>query len=349
MAPSHVKITETGFRAGIGFMLAVAVSLALGRVYIRAKLNSKIHVDDGLFLLAVIFLIAGTVMTYLDIPYIYLQQNVQAGVEAPPPDFIQQLLKSVKIQDAAVVLLSGTVFAVKLCFMALFRGLIRRLKKLELWWWFVLAIVVPSSAILVCSNFISCSYFDERILVKCVTPGALKRQNATLKAVTILDILSDAFIITIPIALLWRVKIDLRRKFGLGAMLCLSVFTIVIAIVRISGGNTADGQVDSSWVIFWLQMEAAVAVMVASIAAYRALFIFERSHKQESPPYTSSRFRTRRNRTKGSKEARASISLPSIPAPTLTGMRTKIHHTPYDEERLMRTSDEFQKSARDPF
>ncbi|KAL8785605.1 MAG: hypothetical protein Q9213_003259 [Squamulea squamosa] len=177
----HVKITENGFKVcfvlvsdwrlvadscqvGIGFMLAVAVSLAVGRVIIRAKLNRKVYVDDGFFMLAVVTLIAGTVMTYLDIPYIYLQQNVEAGTQPPPADFVQQLIRSVKIQDSAVVLLNVTIFAVKLAFLAFFRGLIRRLKKLEMWWWCVLAIVIPSSIILLCSNFISCAYFDERIL-----------------------------------------------------------------------------------------------------------------------------------------------------------------------------------------
>ena len=151
---------------GIGFMLAVALSLALGRIFIRAKLNRKIYVDDGFFFLAVVTLIAGTIMTYLDIPYIYLQQNVGAGTQAPPPDFTQQLIKSVKIQYSAAVLLSATIFAVKLAFLAFFRGLIRRLKKLEIWWWCVLAIVIPSSIILICSIFITCAYFDERILGK---------------------------------------------------------------------------------------------------------------------------------------------------------------------------------------
>ncbi|KAL8727524.1 MAG: hypothetical protein Q9166_005995 [cf. Caloplaca sp. 2 TL-2023] len=166
MAKSHIKITEDGFKVGIGFMLAVAVSLAIGRIYIRASLSDRIYVDDGFFCLGVVTLIAGTVMTYLDIRYIYLQQNVGAGIQAPPADFVQQLIRSVKIQDSAVVLLSATVFAVKLAFLALFHSLIRRLKKLEIWWWCVLAIVIPSSIILVCSNFISCAYFDERILGK---------------------------------------------------------------------------------------------------------------------------------------------------------------------------------------
>ncbi|KAL9628181.1 MAG: hypothetical protein Q9204_006056 [Flavoplaca sp. TL-2023a] len=274
---NNVKITEDGFKIGIGFMLAVAVSLAFGRIYVRAKLNHKFYVDDGFFSLAVVTLIAGTIMTYLDIPYIYLQQNVQAGSQAPPADFIQQLLTSVKIQNAAVVLLSTTVFAIKLAFLAFFRGLIRRLKKLEIWWWCVLVIVILSSIFLICANFITCPYYDKRILGSevCVPERSTKTEC------------DFEGIISIPIALLWRVRIDLRRKLALGTMLCLSVFTIITVIVKISGGNTVAGQIDSSWVIFWLHMEAAVAVMVASIMVYRALFVVERSRTEESPRHTS--------------------------------------------------------------
>ncbi|KAL8711212.1 MAG: hypothetical protein Q9220_004357 [cf. Caloplaca sp. 1 TL-2023] len=348
MAGSHAKITEDGFKIGIGFMLAVAVSLAIGRIFIRVKLNNRIYVDDGFFLLAVVVLIAGTVMTYIDIPYIYLQQDVQAGIQAPPADFVQQLLKSVKIQDAAVVLLSTGIFAIKLSFLALFRSLIRRLKKIEMWWWFVLTIVIPSSVVLICSNFITCGYFDERILGTlqsrlCVTAGALKRQTAALQAVTILDILSDVLIITIPVALLWRVQIDMRRKLVLGTMLCLSIFTIITAIVRVSGGKSANGQIDSSWVIFWLHIETAVAVMVASISAYRALFVVERSRHHETPRYIS-RLRAKLwERSKDSHETRNNNNnnkgLPSIPAPTLSGMQTFINHAPYGDERSMKTDE----------
>ncbi|KAL8917236.1 MAG: hypothetical protein Q9208_008075 [Pyrenodesmia sp. 3 TL-2023] len=340
----HVKITESGFKAGIGLLLATAVSLAIARVAIRARLNRKVYVDDGLFFFAVVTLIAGTIMTYIDIPYIYLQQNVQSGARKPPADFIRQLIYSVKIQDAAVVLLSSTIFAVKLSFMAFFRSLIRRLKKLEIWWWCVLFIVVPSSVMLVVSNFITCGYFDERILVKCVSAGALKRQNNTLKAVTILDIFSDVFIITIPIALLWRVQLDLRRKLALGTTLCLSIFTIVTAIVRLSGGNTVGGQIDSSWVIFWLQIEAAVAVMVVSITTFRALFVAERSQKQESPRNTGKVKLKYWHGTKDSEEAKEHRDRPGTPIPNLAGAQSSAQPTSSEEERSTRDGHRLQPS-----
>ncbi|KAL9010191.1 MAG: hypothetical protein Q9173_004854 [Seirophora scorigena] len=40
--------------------------------------------------------------------------------------------------------------------------------------------------------------------------------------------ISGAIVITIPIAILWRVRIGLRRKLCLGAILCVSVFTMAV-------------------------------------------------------------------------------------------------------------------------
>lgn len=40
--------------------------MALARVVIRAKLNRRVYVDNGLFFLAVVTLITGTIMTYIE-------------------------------------------------------------------------------------------------------------------------------------------------------------------------------------------------------------------------------------------------------------------------------------------
>lgn len=52
---------------------------------------------------------------------------------------------------------------------------------------------------------------------------------------------------------------------------------IMIAIIRMSGyryhGIGLDGSIDSTWAFFWLYLEACVAVIMASITAFRSLFI----------------------------------------------------------------------------
>ena len=111
-------------------------------------------------------------------------------------------------------------------------------------------------------------------------------------------------------------------------MLCLSVFTIITVIVKISGGNTIAGQIDSSWVTFWLHMEAAVAVMVASIMVYRALFVVERSRTEESPRHTSGARARIWDRSKYSQEIPQAAHQAEAPVPRdpSDGRRASFRH-----------------------
>lgn len=59
----------------------------------------------------------------------------------------------------------------------------------------------------------------------------LKPQN--FYVCTILNVLTDAAMLAIPLPILWHLKVPLRRKLALGAMLCSGIFVITAAIVRI--------------------------------------------------------------------------------------------------------------------
>ncbi|KAL8776145.1 MAG: hypothetical protein Q9203_003495, partial [Teloschistes exilis] len=274
---AQVRLDEIGFKATIGAFLGVAIALAVGRTYIRIILTHRITVDDGFFFLAVVTLIAGTTTLYVDVPYLFIQQNVDPSTTVITPAFIQFLLRSLKIQSATDVLLSVTLFSVKYSFLFFFHGLLRRVRWLTIWWWCVLVMMVPLSIIFMCCIFIVCPYFDERVLIKCSTPAAVRRENDILRASAFMDIFTDVLLISIPVALLWRVRIPLQRKLMLGGILSLSIFTMIVSIVRIAGADLPNGMVDSAWVNFWLQIEAAVAVIVISISAYRSLFVVAKS------------------------------------------------------------------------
>lgn len=134
-------------------------------------------------------------------------------------------------------------------------------------------------------------------------------------------------VISIPIILLWNVKISLRHKIALWGVLCLSIFTAMTSIIKVAGGNINHGQVDAAWAIFWLQAEAAIAVIVVSISAFRALFVAQRASKQASPgkntPTSSSVWRLR---------TKSRNAPPELPSPAFTGVSTFVHQYPYDEE-----------------
>ena len=95
-------------QVGAGITLAVAFVVACGRIYIRFHQKHQVQLVDGLHYLAVITLIAGIAMIYVDIPYIYLQESVESGAQASPPDLVQKLIKRVKTRDGAFALLNTT-------------------------------------------------------------------------------------------------------------------------------------------------------------------------------------------------------------------------------------------------
>ena len=144
-------------------LLGLAVAVAVGRISARLYKSQRITVDDGFFLLAFSALISGTTVLYFDIPYIYLQEDVEAGLRSAPANLIPQLLRDEKLQDAASTLLGVTITSVKFSFLLFFKSLLKQQRKIMIWWWCIFIFLIPTAAILMFSNIISCPYFDERI------------------------------------------------------------------------------------------------------------------------------------------------------------------------------------------
>ena len=153
-----------------GVLLGIAAVLATGRTYIRLHQEGRLLIDDGFVLLATVALVAGSVLLYLDIPLVYTQLNVSSGVTPPPDDYLQQLLTSIRLQNAAVVLLTTTVFSIKFSLWFFFRGLLRRLRGLKIWWWCILPFLIIGAAFCIVTNFISCPVFDQSILGRVFRP-----------------------------------------------------------------------------------------------------------------------------------------------------------------------------------
>jgi hypothetical protein len=120
--------------------------------------------------------------------------------------------------------------------------------------------------------------------------------------------------------------------------LCLSIVMAMFAIIKIAGFHY-HGLEDDTWQFFWQQAEGAVAVMMASITAFRTLFVKSDQNPNVSIPRSPvesffhrvySRFRSLAQATPGEKPMSSTprksvLKLPKLPAPTFTGMRTFIH------------------------
>lgn len=139
-----------------------------------------------------------------------------------------------------------------------------------------------------------------------------------------MDITTDALVVSIPIVLLWRVRINFRQKIGLGILLCLSLVMAIIAIARMSGINLTYKDVDIVWLAFWQQQECSVAVIMISISAFRSLFVASPSKRPSPKDFSKPRYRNRLYMKFTGLDKDTGFGLPHIPGATLTGMRSVI-------------------------
>ena len=79
-----------------------------------------------------------------------------------PDDFVAQGLLFQKLSDGFLVLTYNVIFAVKFSFLFFFRGLIRRVRTMGVYWWIIATFTAAVWAFGVVGVFASCPYFDFR-------------------------------------------------------------------------------------------------------------------------------------------------------------------------------------------
>lgn len=117
-------------------------------------------------------------------------------------------------------------------------------------------------------------------------------------------------------------QMRLRQKVAVGSFLCLSLVMIAMALVRVSKmpGVTA---IDTPYEIFWQYMEASVAILMASLTAFRTMFVLQkekkmREERMKRPSYSW------RNWGHRKKSNDVEEGLPEVPRATITGIRNFI-------------------------
>ncbi|KAL9133428.1 MAG: hypothetical protein Q9175_005391 [Cornicularia normoerica] len=267
------RIQENAFMGAIFFLLALAIIVAVVRIMLRIHQSQRFDVDDGFLALAVVTLCASAGVLHAAKNLIYVQVRLSLGlITAKTPALLNELLYYHKLEEAASVLLWISIFAVKFAFLFFFRSLIQRVRPLEVWWFVVVGVMVLAACTCIPLGFMVCPDFSSSFLKTCPASVIVQRETVYLDTTVCIDVLTDLLIISIPTALLWRVKIDLRRKIAIGAVLSLSISMIAIAIIRVALAPLPNDVTDSVWIFFWQFVEAAAAIFMVSLTAIRSVF-----------------------------------------------------------------------------
>lgn len=122
--------------------------------------------DDYLFFAAVAALIAGAGLFFALVGTLYTVQAVSEGKTLPPPNFIHTIENEATYVQIAELLSWTAIFSVEFSFLFYFRALVKRLYKMEAWWWFTFVTFIPITAISISGAFIVCPHAGSSVLCK---------------------------------------------------------------------------------------------------------------------------------------------------------------------------------------
>ncbi|MCJ1282901.1 hypothetical protein MMC26_002227 [Xylographa opegraphella] len=285
------KMAESVAKAVTGCLFGIAIVTAVLSTIVRLRLRNGIGLDDVFLLLACVFLIASTVLLFLVSNALYFEEALTLDPASVTfsADSFDQLDWYQKMIYAYLDLSQTATYCVKFSFLFFFRLLIDRLRYMIIYWRVVVVVSVLAWAYAMCTAFIGCPDFG--LDISCIGESVFVKSVALSVTTSTLDIVTDLMIITIPVRLLWKVRIKHRQKFILGSTLCLSVFMIITCIIQMSGlgvSGTATGlgtsgqSFDVVWQVFWTQVEASVAVTVISFTSFRSLFVASNASPKNS-------------------------------------------------------------------
>ncbi|MCJ1469806.1 hypothetical protein MMC07_008448 [Pseudocyphellaria aurata] len=323
-------------------LFAFSVLFVLARTTLRLRYQKRLFIDDAFLFFAEICLCASVGLLYAFADQLFFDEARALGwTVAVPPDYSEKRNRSQKLSDAFIILTFTSIFAVKFSFLFFFRILIRRMHKMVVYWWTVVAVTTVAWIVCVLENFVLCPYeYYEQKSTACGQTSSLSTILGLYALVTILDIMTDILIIAIPVQVLWNVRIKRRQKIILGATLCLSIVMVLTAIIRISAFRIGNENIDVIWGNFWQIVESCLAVAVVCLLAFRSIFVgtqaqVKQAQKKQWYVLKKHPQNTRKHKNWMDLETEETGALPEIPRPTMTGLKTFIRGKPHPEESVM--------------
>lgn len=119
----------------------IALVFVLVRTVIRFRYQKQFFLDDAFLYLGVICLCAAVGLLVQFSNAMYLNQAINTGTGYPMIES-SLLAQFDKNSDVYFALTYTTLFSVKFSFLFFFRILVRRVRKMAIYWWTVLAIML---------------------------------------------------------------------------------------------------------------------------------------------------------------------------------------------------------------
>ncbi|EKG20768.1 hypothetical protein MPH_01935 [Macrophomina phaseolina MS6] len=265
VTPTSQVIAETWAEA------SVAITLVTLRILTQARLAGfrNLHKDDYLMLVAMsLFLVmagmAHVVSTHGDNSNLTEEWRININ----PAEAARKVIGS-KCFVVSHVTYTGTIWTMKLCMVYFFERITRGLPAAH----FikpVLALVIGTWLVEFLVIMCTCRPFNKNWQLN-PNPGPICNHESVLWYLVqvVLNVLTDAIIICIPMPMILAAKISFYKKVHLVVLLGASVFVMVAAILRVM---FVFKNADPATPAIWGVRECVVAIFVTNAPQIRPLF-----------------------------------------------------------------------------
>ncbi|CAI6236057.1 unnamed protein product [Periconia digitata] len=259
---STMHSIEVFLELGIGWMIIVF------RIFARSRQLgiTKLQIDDYLMVFAGC-LYAGEVTCAYFVAEMTRQQRAANRPRATPRLFDRE--SAGKIFLAGWLTYTALIWTLKTCILLFYSRLtqnvhINNMRLRIRIGAFALAITFVS---LVCVILLVCSPLQPE-WQNGPHPGGTCRgssANSNTYVMLVFNVLTDVYLMYLPIPVIWAAKLDLKRKFGLTALFAGAVVTAVFGFLRCISIVTSPGLEGASVAGLWSARESCTAVIVTNI------------------------------------------------------------------------------------
>ncbi|KAL8934197.1 MAG: hypothetical protein Q9216_006027 [Gyalolechia sp. 2 TL-2023] len=242
----------------------VSAIFLLFRACVRLIVFRRFFADDGLLLLGWIVLLVSTALWQSMIDDLYLIFSIAIGAIEPPADFLSILWRYFRRTFAVTLLNIFCLWFIKASFLAFFYKLGHHVRGQKIVWWTAAVAWFIGLALSVgVANYKCVIGSPEEAIAACSTKSYGEFIYRALRLQAACDVITDAFIMAIPIRVLWDVQISPRSKAALLVLFSLTLFTMIVAIIRVTLSLRHERE-DDSWIYVWAAIEPAVGKLPPS-------------------------------------------------------------------------------------
>ncbi|OCT54352.1 hypothetical protein CLCR_00860 [Cladophialophora carrionii] len=266
MSSTQNYVTEKQL-VGVGYAMIAITSIVFGaRTLIRVNQPKRFQADDLFLLLAYLCFLTLSILYIVLAPTMYRITDASSGLTPIYPEILSDSLFMIKIFFANTMIFWFALYAVKFSFLSLYRRLMKGLRLYMQLWWAVVAFCVLTLIGCVISNFTSCHSMHAWFTPgECSERRDVRAQIASLYYAYAVDVISDLFIMFLPLRLIWNLQRPTAQKVGIGGLFCVGWVCITFATIRVvqigvKANNSSTPS--SSWLALWAIVESAVTVIV---------------------------------------------------------------------------------------